>query len=164
MSQLASSNVDELKELKSIDQTVEDGEYRSEMYYIDQLLNNSIDAFTLVIDLKMSFPYEDVGTETLATCQNPAKILELKHPQEKDDLLDSMDTGTLKFNQVLDDENAKWLAWYMTGSGIILFILSCYVMIYAVIALMIHLSNGSSNIPDTKNKRRLKQTDEIVFK
>ena len=75
-----------------------------------------------------------------------------------------MDTGTLKFNQVLDDENAKWLAWYMTGSGIILFILSCYVMIYAVIALMIHLSNGSSNIPDTKNKRRLKQTDEIVFK
>ena len=40
MSQLASSNVDELKELKSIDQTVEDGEYRSEMYYIDQLLNN----------------------------------------------------------------------------------------------------------------------------
>merc|ERR1712198_604057 len=135
-----------------IDQTVEDGEYRSEMYYIDQLLNNSIDAFTLVIDLKMSFPYEDVGTETLATCQNPAKILEL------------MDTGTLKFNQVLDDENAKWLAWYMTGSGIILFILSCYVIIYAVIALMIHLSNGSSNIPDTKNKRRLKQTDEIVFK
>ena len=39
MSQLASSNTDELKELKSIDQTVEDGEYRSEMYYIDQLLN-----------------------------------------------------------------------------------------------------------------------------
>ena len=49
--------------------------------------NFSIDAFTLVIDLKMSFPYEDVGTETLATCQNPAKILELKQPQQKDDFL-----------------------------------------------------------------------------
>ena len=40
MSQLASSNSDELKELQSIDQMTEDGEYRSEMYYIDQLLNN----------------------------------------------------------------------------------------------------------------------------
>ena len=75
-----------------------------------------------------------------------------------------MNTGTLKLNQVLDDENAKWLAWYMSGSGIILFILSCYVMIYSVIALMIHLSSDSSNTQDTKNKRRLKQTDEIVFK
>ena len=75
-----------------------------------------------------------------------------------------MDTGTLKFNQVLDDENAKWLAWYMSGSGIILFILSCYVLIYSIIALMIHLSSSSSSTQDSKNKRRLKQTDEIVFK
>ena len=49
--------------------------------------NFSIDAFTLVIDLKMSFPYEELATETLTNCQNPAKILELKHPQEKDDFL-----------------------------------------------------------------------------
>ena len=62
----------------------------------------------------------------------------------------------MKFDRALDDENAKWLAWYMSGSGVILFILLCYVMIYSVIALMIHLSSDNSNTKETKSKRRLK--------
>ena len=66
------------------------------------------------------------------------------------------ETETPNLDRVLEDENAKWLAWYMSGSGIILFILMCYVMIYSVIALMIHLSIDNTNKNDSKNKLRRK--------
>ena len=65
-----------------------------------------------------------------------------------------MDTNSLKFDLVLDDEKAKWLAWTMSGSGVILFILMCYVVIYSLIALMIHLFEVTTPIEKTSKIKR----------
>ena len=52
------------------------------------------------------------------------------------------------------DYDAKWLGWYMSRSGTVLFILSCYFVIYSMIALMIKLHVGTTK-DEGKNKRRV---------
>ena len=52
------------------------------------------------------------------------------------------------------DDDAKWIDWYMSRSGTILFILSCYILIYSIIALMIKIHIGMTK-DEGKIKRRV---------